>query len=78
MSENRQDNPKMDWESKDLNSSFKRFKEHAEFMFKGPLATKDEAVKCNYLMLWVGDKGRHIFSTWTIPGGDEKKLLRQI
>ena len=74
MSDNRQDNPKMDWESKDLNSSFKRFKEHAEFMFKGPLATKDEAVKCNYLMLWVGDKGRHIVSTWTIPGGDEKKL----
>ena len=25
-------------------------------------------------MLWVGDKGRHIYSTWTIEDGDEKKL----
>ena len=25
-------------------------------------------------MLWVGDKGRHIYSTWTIGEGGEKKL----
>lgn len=56
----RQDNPRMEWESKDLHTAFKRFREHAEFMFKGPLSTKTEAVQCNYLMLWVGDKGRHI------------------
>ena len=59
----RQENPKMDWEAKDLHTAFKSFKEHANFMFE-----------CNYLMLWVGDKGRHIYSTWTIEDGDEKKL----
>ena len=51
----------MDLESKDLNTSFRRFKEHAEFIFKGPLSGKSEEVRCNYLMLWVGDKGRHIY-----------------
>lgn len=70
----RQDNPKMDWEAKDLHTAFKRFKEHANFMFEGPLSNKTEAIRCNYLMLWVGDKGRHIYSTWTIEDGDEKKL----
>ena len=73
-SESRQDNPRMDWESKDLNAAFKRFKEHAEFMFKGPLSSKTEEVKCNYLMLWVGDKGRYIYSTWKIEDGHEKLL----
>ena len=73
MSDKKQDNPRMDWESKDLNASFRRFKEHAEFMFKGPLSGKSEEVRCNYLML-VGDKGRHIYSTWKLAAGDEKKL----
>ena len=74
MSDKKQDNPRMDWESKDLNAAFRRFREHAEFMFKGPLSGKTEEVRCNYLMLWVGDKGRHIYSTWKLDAGDEKKL----
>ena len=48
-------NPRMDWESKDLPNAFKSFKSHAEFMFGGPLQTKTEEVKCNYLMIWAGE-----------------------
>ena len=44
-------------------SAFKRFQDHAEFMFKGPLANKEEEAQCNYLMLWIGETGRQIFST---------------
>ena len=75
MSDKKQHNPRMDWESKNLNASFRRFREHAEFMFKGPLSGKTEVVRCNYLMLWVGDKGRHIYSnsTWKLDAGNEKK-----
>ena len=29
-------------------------------IFNGPLATKDEVVKVQYLMLWVGEEGRDI------------------
>ena len=70
----RQENPKMDWKAKDLHTAFKRFKEHVNFMFESLLSNKTEAIWCNYLMLWVGDKGRHIYSTWTIGEGGEKKL----
>ncbi|XP_053380789.1 uncharacterized protein K02A2.6-like [Mercenaria mercenaria] len=36
---------------------------------------KTEESKCNYLMLWVGEKGRQIFSTWNIDA-EAKKLLQ--
>jgi hypothetical protein len=74
MENNHQQNPRMDWDSKDLNSAFKRFKEHSEFMFKGPLASKTEEIQCNYLMLWVGEKGRQIYSTWDLSNDQRKKL----
>ena len=50
----------MDWSSGDLRSTWKALKQHCEFTFGGPLKQKSEEVKCNYLMLWVGDKGREI------------------
>lgn len=67
-------NPRMDWAARDLATAFKRFKEHSEFMFGGPLDKKSEEVKCNYLMLWIGEKGREIFSTWDVSDADKKKL----
>lgn len=66
--------PKMDWTAGDLPTAFKNFKSHCEFMFGGPLKSKNEEEKCNYLMLWVGDKGRDIYSTWTLTE-DQKVLL---
>ena len=67
-------NPRMDWESEDLPNAFKSFKSHAKFMFGGPLQTKTEEVKCNYLMIWAREKGRQIFSTWKLEDNDKKKL----
>lgn len=67
-------NPKMDWQARDLATAFKRFKEHSEFMFGGPLEKKSEEVKCNYLMLWAGEKGREIFSTWDVSADAKKKI----
>ena len=64
--------PRMDWDSRDLACAFKRFKEHTEFMFGGPLEKKSEEPKCNYFMLWIGEKGREIFSTWDVPGEDRE------
>ena len=65
--------PKMDWSSGvDLPSAWKAFKQHCEFTLAVLSSKKDEEVKCNYLMLWVGDKGREIYSTWEL-GEDEAK-----
>ena len=72
--DNTTDTPKLDWNSKELFTSFKKFKEHSEFMFKGPLASKTEEVHCNYLMIWAGEKGRQIHLTWTLSDEEKKKL----
>ena len=68
--------PRMDWEAKDLDNAFKSFREHCEFMFGGPLQAKSEEEKCNYLMLWAGEKGRSIYSTWNLTA-DQKKVLEE-
>ncbi|VDI40084.1 Hypothetical predicted protein [Mytilus galloprovincialis] len=49
--------PKMDWEATDLVTAWKSFQQHTEFWFAGPLAKTAEAQKCNYLMIWIGNKG---------------------
>ena len=74
MDSNTGTSPRMDWDSRDLACAFKRFKEHTEFMFGGPLEKKSEEAKCNYFMLWIGEKGREIFSTWDVSVEDRKRL----
>ena len=66
--------PKMDWLSGDLPGAWRSFKQHCEFMFGRPLKGKSEDQLCNYLMIWVGEKGRDICNTWTLTGDESKKL----
>ena len=53
----------MDWSSGDLPGAWRSFKQHCKFMFGGPLKGKEEDEQCNYLMIWVGEKGRDIYNT---------------
>lgn len=46
-----------------------------DLIFKGPLEKKSEEINVTYLLLWVGDKGREIYNTWTGMTNDEKKKL---
>ena len=55
MDEHNSKYPRMDWDAKDLPLAFKSFKEHCNFMFGGPLKSKSEEEKCNYVMLWAGE-----------------------
>ena len=52
--------PKMDWTSRDVPTARKAFRQHCEFTIGGSLKRKSEEEKCNYLMIWIGDKGRDI------------------
>ena len=67
-------NPKFNWDSADLVGEWKAFRQHVEFMFKGPLRAKNEEERCCYSMLWVGEKGRRIFSTWDMTETQQKVL----
>ena len=58
--------PQMDWKSVNLPDRWKRFKQHVQLMFSGLLKNKSEAEWCSYLLIWVGEKGRDVFSTWDI------------
>ncbi|CAC5425304.1 unnamed protein product [Mytilus coruscus] len=66
--------PCMNWDSGDLPGTWKAFKTHCEFMFQGPLKKKQGDEKCAYLMIWVGEKGRNVYSTLDMSAEDQKKL----
>ncbi|KAL9956099.1 hypothetical protein ACROYT_G037526 [Oculina patagonica] len=68
--------PVMQWEGDNLKENWRRFKQHVELMFTGPLKSKNEAEKCSYLLIWVGQKGRDIYNTWTGISVDDRKKLQ--
>ena len=59
------DKPSMNWRASDLDKEWKRFRQHCELTSKGPLATKSEIEKVDYLMTYIVDKGREICGTFT-------------
>ncbi|XP_062610827.1 uncharacterized protein K02A2.6-like [Saccostrea cucullata] len=66
--------PCMDWTSTNLVDSWKKFQQHVQLIFDGPLKEKDETVKISYLLIWVGDKGCDVYNTWTLSNDNKKKL----
>lgn len=71
-----QNNPSMNWSAPNLHTEWKRFQQHAELMFQGPLNKQTEAGKCAFLLIWVGDQGREIFNAWNMHADDAAKLDR--
>ena len=70
--------PKMDWTSRDLPTALKAFRQHCEFTFEGPLKRKSEEEKCNYLMIWVGDKGRDMYKTLELTADEAKQGYQRL
>lgn len=68
--------PIMQWDGDNLKESWRRFKQHLELMFYGPLKPRSEAEKCSYLLIRVNWKGRDIFNTWDDISDDHKNKLR--
>uniref|UniRef100_A0A674EBM2 Gypsy retrotransposon integrase-like protein 1 n=1 Tax=Salmo trutta TaxID=8032 RepID=A0A674EBM2_SALTR len=66
--------PRMDWESTNLPDAWRKYKQHVELMFTGPLKERGEEEKCSYLLLWIGEKGRDIYNTWTLTEAESKAL----
>jgi hypothetical protein len=64
----------IDWSSLNLKSIWKRFRQNCKFMFSILLVEKSEAVKCSYLLIWVGEKGWDIHSTWALTDAQTNRI----
>ena len=64
----------LDWEAKNLPEVWKKFRQHTELMFSGPLRRLGEKAKVSFLLIWVGEKGRDIRNTWTLSDKEGKRL----
>ena len=58
------DKPGIKWNASKVDKEWHRFNQHCSFTYDGPLAQKTEREKLNYLMLYTGDKGREIYTTF--------------
>ena len=67
--------PVMQWDGDNPKEHWRRFKQHVELMFTGPLKSRSEQEKCSYLLIWVGQKGRDIYNTWSDISDDDRKKL---
>ena len=66
--------PAIKWQSGNLTEALRKFKRTWEYIFNGPLATKDEAVKVHYRILWVDGEGRDIRDGWALTEANRTKL----
>ena len=66
--------PTMDWHSPDAPQAFKKFKARCQLYFNGPLKDKSEEEQVNYLLIWSGDDGIELVSTWSLSDEEKKKL----
>ena len=48
----------------------KEIQDILQYIFDGPLSEKDEKIKVQYLMLWVGEEGRDICDGWGLSAED--------
>ncbi|XP_028416418.1 uncharacterized protein LOC114540431 [Dendronephthya gigantea] len=66
--------PKMDWHSSDAPQAFKKFKALCELYFAGPRKGKSEAEQISYLLIWSGEEGIELVSTWSLSEDEKKKI----
>jgi len=65
--------PRMDWHSSYVPQALRKFKATCELYFSGPLTAKSEEEKISYLLIWSGEEGIELVSTWSLTN-EEKKL----
>ena len=64
----------MDWKASNLPETFRKFRQTCDFIFDGPLESKNNAIKTQYLMLWVGEEGRDIRESWQLSNTKKNDL----
>ena len=65
--------PQMNWDAPDPITAFARFKQKCQLMFSSVLKDADDEEKVSYILLWSGEKGLHIYNSWTFTKEEERK-----
>ena len=63
--------PVLDWDAQDTYQEFIRFRQHVEFVFKGPLAKAADKDRAGWIGMWIGRQGREVYKTLTWQEAEE-------
>ena len=64
----------MDVSAPDLPQALRKFKATCKLYFSAPLKEKSEREKISYLLIWTGDEGIELVSTWSMTETEQAKL----
>ena len=64
--------PVMNWNATDIYEEYKRFREHVNFVFSGPLCKAGDKEKAGWLGMWVGPEGKEVHKTLTWEAGEKE------
>ena len=60
---------KWDWTNGNgLDECYRKWKKKVEVLFKGPLNSAIDSIKCNYIIYWSGDHGLDLVDKWEGEG----------
>ena len=57
--------PPMDFISGNIAENWRKWSQHMRLLLDGPFAEKEEKQKCSFILLYIGEQGREIYSTFT-------------
>ena len=61
--------PILDWtDDNGIMEHYQIWKKRVEILFRGPLNTAGDGVKCNYLIYWAGETGMYLVDKWETEG----------
>ena len=66
--------PRLDSHAANLPQALKKFKAVYKLYYSDPLKSKLEQEKISYLLIWTGDEGIELASTWDLSDEERKKL----
>ena len=57
----------LDFSAENIRDAYLKFEEHWNLFEKTELRTRSEENKCSYFLLCIGEKGREIYKTLSLP-----------
>jgi hypothetical protein len=66
----------MDLSSSDLTGALQAFKQYCTLIFAGPLSEKSGEEQVTDILIWIGQEGLKMFTTWGVSDEDRKDPVK--